>query len=221
MVKSMYNYRRIINDGGDLVSDKKTKKPTNIKLLLQIYLTFFKLGSVSFGGGFAVISLMEREIVEDKKWVDKEKIIDIFAIAQSLPGAVALNASAFVGFSIAGIPGAIAGLLGSLTPSVIVMLILSSLLAQFNNNTYVQKAFNGIRPIIVGLISYAAFKIGETAIKNIYCIIIAVIAFLLAVVLHISVIYIIIGGIVVGILLSIYQYKFMVNKNNTNGNCGE
>lgn len=79
-------------------------KKSKLRLLAEIYFTFLKLGSVSFGGGYAMISLIEREIVNEKKWVEKEKIIDIFAVSESLPGAIALNSSAFVGFSIAGIP---------------------------------------------------------------------------------------------------------------------
>lgn len=72
-------------------------KKSKLRLLAEIYFTFLKLGSVSFGGGYAMISLIEREIVNEKKWVEKEKIIDIFAVSESLPGAIALNSSAFVG----------------------------------------------------------------------------------------------------------------------------
>ena len=108
-------------------------KKSKLRLLAEIYFTFLKLGSVSFGGGYAMISLIEREIVNEKKWVEKEKIIDIFAVSESLPGAIALNSSAFVGFSIAGIPGAIAALLGNLTSPVIIVLTLMIIFANIKD----------------------------------------------------------------------------------------
>lgn len=177
-----------------------------IKTISEIYLTFVKLGSVSFGGGYAMLSLMEREVVDQKKWIEKEKIVDIFAVSESLPGAIALNSSSFVGYSIAGIPGAIAALLGNLTPSIIIMAVLSVLLTQFSGNLYVEKAFNGIRPVIVGLIAYAALKIGRTGIKDKFCLVIAVLAFVMSLIFHISVIFIIAGGIVFGLLMSIIKH---------------
>jgi len=185
-------------------------KKSNFKFLLEIYLTFLKLGSVSFGGGYAIISLMEDEVVERKKWIEKDKIIDVFSVAQSLPGAIALNASAFVGYSVAGIPGAIAALLGNLTPSVIIMVILSAIFTKFSENKYVQSAFNGIRPVIVGLITYAAYKIGKTAIKDIYSAFIALAAFVLAIVFHVDVIIISIGGIGLGLALYFIKLKFRI-----------
>lgn len=182
----------------------------NIKKLANIYLTFLKLGSVSFGGGYAMLSLMEREIVEDKKWIDKEKIVDVFAVSESLPGAIALNSSAFVGFSIAGIPGAVCALLGNLTPSVIVMTILSAVFLQFSDNAIVNSAFNGIRPVIVGLILYAAYKIGKIAIKDIYSILITCIALLFSLIFHNSVIFVIIGGITLGLV--VYYIRMLKGK---------
>jgi chromate transporter len=176
-----------------------------LKRLIHLFLTFAKLGSVSFGGGYAVLSLMEREVVEDKKWVDKEKIIDIFAVSQSLPGAIALNAAAFVGYTVAGIPGAIVALAGNLAPSVLIMTILSVLFSSFGNNPYVEKAFDGIRPVITALVLYAGFKIGKTGTKDAFCFVIACIAFILALYFKISIILIIIGSILLGLLLSLYN----------------
>jgi chromate transporter len=196
-------------------------KNFKLKQLWEIYLTFLKLGSVSFGGGYAILSLIELEVVDRKKWIDKEKIIDIFSVSQSLPGAIALNSSAFAGYSISGIPGAIAALLGNLTPSVLIMFSLSALFAQFSENIYVQKAFNGIRPVIVGLITYAAFKIGKTAIKDIYCILIALAALALALVVHIPVIYIILSGIVTGFIYWFITFLTQKDKLNKQAKDGE
>ncbi len=173
----------------------------NFRLLAEIYLTFLKLGSVSFGGGYAIISLIEHEVVHKKKWIDKEKIVDIFAVAQSLPGAIALNASAFVGYSIAGIPGAVFALFGNLTPSVLIMFSLSVLFLKYKENSHVLNAFSGIRPVVVGLIIYAAYRIGKISIKDSFSALLAAVALILVLFFNTSVITVIIGGIVSGLLL--------------------
>ncbi|MDF2523042.1 MAG: Chromate transporter [Clostridiales bacterium] len=177
-----------------------------IKLLFEIFITFFKLGSVSFGGGYSMIPLIEREAVEEKKWMDKEKIIDIFAVAESLPGAIALNSSAFVGYSVAGIPGALAALLGNMTPSVVIVLTLTSLFSKVSTYPVVKEAFRGIYPAIVGLISFAAYKIGKTAIKDVICIIIAIIAFSLIMFLNFDPVIVIIFGAAAGLVLTFIKH---------------
>lgn len=192
-----------------------------LKFLAKIYITFLKLGSMSFGGGYAMLSLMEREVVEQKKWVEKEKIVDIFAVSESLPGAIALNSSAFVGFSIAGIPGAIAALLGNLTSPVVIVLALTIVFTQFRNLPAVKSAFTGIYPAIVGLVAYAAFKIGKTAIKDFIGIIIMITAFAVATFVHnISPIPIIISGAVAGICITSLKSVLSIpksDKQNTKG----
>ncbi|HHV59624.1 MAG TPA: chromate transporter [Clostridiaceae bacterium] len=168
-------------------------------------MTFFKLGAISFGGGYAMIPLIEGEVVENKKWVDKEKIVDIFAVAESLPGAIAINTSAFVGYSIAGIPGTVAALLGNLTPSVFIILVLSIMFAQVSSNTVVKSAFRGIYPAIVGLICYAGYKIGRTSVKDIFSLCIMVLAFVAATFLNIEPIPIIISGAILGVILAVFK----------------
>lgn len=172
-----------------------------MKILFEIYITFLKLGSMSFGGGYAMLSLMEREVVEEKKWVDKEKIVDIFAVAESLPGAIALNSSAFVGFSIAGISGAVTALVGNLSSPVAIVLALSLIYNQIKDLPVVVSAFTGIYPAIVGLILYAAYKIGKTAIKDSAGIVISLAAFSLATFLHQPPIPLILSGALSGLAL--------------------
>lgn len=173
-----------------------------LKLLLDIYVTFFKLGSVSFGGGYAMIPLIERIVVEEKSWVDREEILDIFAVSGSLPGAIALNSSGFVGYSLAGVSGAALALLGSLTPSVIFVLTLTILLTKYRNVPEVKSAFKGIYPAIVGLIAYAGCNIGKTALKDMFSIIIMLITLLCSILLHINSILLIALGAIAGIAVS-------------------
>ena len=147
-----------------------------LKLLADIYMTYCKLGLVGFGGGFSIIPLIERKVVEDKKWVEKEKMIDIMSVASSLPGATALNSSAFAGYAVAGVPGAVCALLGNMTPSVVIVLSLSILFLHFSALSAVKSAFTGIYPVIVAMIAYAAFSFGKTAIRDVPGIVLAVLA---------------------------------------------
>ena len=135
-----------------------------------------------------MIPLIEREIVGKKEWVEKEKIVDIFSVAGSLPGAIALNTSAFVGYYVAGIPGAICALLGNMTPSVIIVLTISILFLKFSTYTAVKAAFKGIYPVIVGM-------------KDITCILIAIVAFGLSLFFDVEPIPIIIVGAIAGIVI--------------------
>jgi chromate transporter len=190
----------------------KDMKNNKLKLLIEIYISFLKLGCVGFGGGYSMIPLIEREVVEEKKWVDKEKIVDIFAVAESLPGATALNSSAFVGYSVAGVPGAIAALLGNMMPSVIIVLIMSTIFVKYSTYPGVRAAFRGIYPVILGLITYAAYKIGKTAIRDVIGIIIAVLAFIGALFLHLEPIPLIIAGAAAGITISYVKVFLRVRK---------
>lgn len=180
------------------------------KLLAEIYTTFLKLGSISFGGGYSMIPLIEREVVDEKKWVDKERIVDIFAVSESLPGAIALNSSAFVGYAVAGIPGAVAALLGNMTPSVLIVLTLSVLFSKISTYPVVKSAFRGVYPAIVGLIAYAAFKIGKTAIKDILCILIAIAAFCMVMFWHFDPVGVILGGAAAGLMLTFVRHLLPV-----------
>lgn len=189
------------------------------KQLSEIYISFFKLGCVGFGGGYSMIPLIEREVVEEKKWVGKEKIVDVFAVSESLPGATALNTSAFVGYSVAGIPGAIAALLGNMTPSVVIVLVLSTLFAKFSSYPAVKSAFKGIYPVIVGLVSYAAYKIGKTAIKDLTGLIIAVLAFCGSLFFNLEPIPLIISGAAAGLAINSvrHYYQYIHDKKSETG----
>ncbi|MBI0580040.1 chromate transporter [Neobacillus cucumis] len=133
------------------------------KKLFRIFWTFFKIGPVTFGGGFAMIPLIEKEVVEKRKWLNSEDITDIFALAQSVPGAVAINSATFIGKKIGGVRGAIAAMLGVTLPTFIIVLTLGIAYSLFQNNPKVTAAFLSIRVSIVALIVYAAIKTGKTA----------------------------------------------------------
>ena len=135
-----------------------------MKKLFEIFWTFFKIGPVTFGGGFAMIPLIEREIIEKKKWLKSEEVTDVFALAQSVPGAVAINSATFIGQRIGGIKGAIAAMIGVSLPTFLIVLTLGISYFFIHDNPKIEAAFISIRATIVAIIVYAAIKTAKTAI---------------------------------------------------------
>ncbi|WP_153730886.1 chromate transporter [Sporosarcina obsidiansis] len=134
------------------------------KTLLQVFWTFFKIGPVTFGGGFAMIPLIEKEIVDKRKWLQKDDVSDVFALAQSVPGAIAINSATFIGHRIAGVKGAIAAMLGISLPTFLIVLSLGITYLFIQDSPKIEAAFVSIRASIVAIIIYAAIKVGKSAI---------------------------------------------------------
>ena len=135
--------------------------------LLQLYLVFFKLGIVNFGGGYALFPLLEREFVTKRKWVTNQELADYYAVGQCTPGAFAVNISTFLGIRRKGIVGGIVATLGFVSPAFIIIFIIASLLTNFSSNTYVLNALAGIRVCVFFLIVYAIKKLSKSAIKDV------------------------------------------------------
>lgn len=136
------------------------------KMIGELFLAFLKIGPSTFGGGYAVMPAMEREVVEKKRWMDSEDIADIFAVAQSVPGAVAINSATFIGYRLAGIRGAIAAMAGMLLPTFLIIVALSYVFLHVKDNPKVAAAFTSIRATIVALIAFAAIKYGKKALVD-------------------------------------------------------
>ena len=179
------------------------------KVLLDLFLSTAKIGAVSFGGGYAMIPIMEQEFVHKNKWVDGADILDIFAIAQSVPGVIALNTSTFIGYRVAGLPGAIVASFGVSLPSFVIISILSGFYMQFKANPIVNAAFAGIRACVVALVFTAVLKMGESAVKDIFGWIIALAGLIAIAFFGIQAIWCIIAGGVIG---AIYSTMIMKNK---------
>lgn len=133
----------------------------NIKRLLKMFLTFFKIGLFTFGGGLAMIPIMEKEFVDKQGWVDKEKFVNAVSITQTVPGAVAINMSIFFGYNIAGLAGALVAALGIALPSFLVILTIALVFRNFNDYLIVQNILKGIRPAVVALIIYAGLDLAK------------------------------------------------------------
>ncbi|HHV94208.1 MAG TPA: chromate transporter [Firmicutes bacterium] len=177
----------------------KQTRPQGIKLLLDIFLTFCRVGAFTFGGGLAMLPLFEKEVIEKKGWSTQEEILDIYALSQSLPGVIATNASVFIGYRLAGIPGAVAAAAGVMTPSVLVIIAIASVFVHFRENYYIAKALRGVRAAVAALIFLAAYRIGKATLKNVFSWVLAAGAFLLALLSDINVVYVILAGALMGI----------------------
>lgn len=130
---------------------------------IDSFKTFFKIGLFTFGGGYAMIPLIENEVVDKHKWLDKEEFIDIIAIAQSCPGVMAINASVFIGYKLKKLRGALCSCLGTALPSFIIILAIAMFFHQFEDNKVVAAIFRGIRPAVVALIAVPTFSMAKSA----------------------------------------------------------
>ncbi len=129
----------------------------------QIFISFFKIGSFTLGGGYAMIPLIQQEVVDKKGWLKENEFVEMMAIAQSAPGPIALNTAIFVGYKARGIKGVIFSSLGTILPSFIVILLIAIIFTDFKNNPGVERVFKGIRPAVVALIAAPLYKMGKSA----------------------------------------------------------
>lgn len=172
------------------------------RILIDLFKTFFKIGLFTFGGGYAMIPLIEKEIVENKKWITEKDALDIIAISEATPGPISINMATFVGFKLSKVFGAIFSTFGLIMPPYFIILIISLLINEIENFKIVQYAFFGIRAGILALIIKAFFTMYKACPKNIVSHIIIVVSFILVIVFEINPIIVIILGAIIGILYS-------------------
>ena len=120
--------------------------------LHTIFLSFFKIGLFTFGGGYAMLPLIERELIDKRRWIEQKEFLDLLTLAQSVPGPIAVNTAVFVGYKVRGLGGAIAALLGAVLPSFVIILAIALFFADVRQNPVVDAAFKGMRPAVVALI---------------------------------------------------------------------
>ncbi|MBE3595935.1 MAG: chromate transporter [Hydrogenibacillus sp.] len=168
---------------------------------LALFWTFFKLSPVTFGGGFAVVPMLERELVERGRLIRREEIVDLFTVAQTVPGSIYVNAGTFIGYRLAGVLGAVMATAGALLPTFLIMVVLAVLYDGLNMNPYVEAAMSGLRPAIVALIAYAGVRVAKTAIVGPLTAVVVVVAFGMLYFLHIHPVILILAGGAIGVLL--------------------
>jgi len=179
------------------------KSKTGKETIWTILLTFFKVGAFTFGGGYAILPVIQQEVVEKHKWVSQTTFSDILIITQGMPGQLALNSAIQIGVRLRGTAGGIAAAVGVTAPSVIILLIIAAwLYPLIHDNIYFQAAFYGIRPAVVALIAYAAIKMGRDILDDRNSIILSIALLVIAIITQLHPILILVSGGLIGLLLS-------------------
>jgi chromate transporter len=159
--------------------------------LIKMFFTFAKIGAFTLGGGYAMVPIMEKEIVDRKQWLTREEFMDILIVAQSTPGLFAINMASHIGNKARGVLGGIIGSLGVALPSIVVILLIAMFFQAFKDNIYIEKIFMGIRPAVVALIAAPCFSMARTAKITLYNVWIPIVACVLITAFGISPIWII------------------------------
>jgi chromate transporter len=174
-------------------------------MLWQLFISFLKIGAFTFGGGYAMVPLIEREVIDKKGWVKREDFLDLLTIAQSAPGPIALNTAVFVGYRIRGLKGALSALMGIVLPAFTIILLVAMFFADIRDNQYVDAAFKAMRPAVVALI--VAPIVGLAKSMSYWLWIVAAVTALAIWYVGFSPIYVLIAGAVAGLLWTLYTIK--------------
>ncbi|MDR3280514.1 MAG: chromate transporter [Synergistaceae bacterium] len=170
-----------------------------MKELLEVFCTFFKIGVLTFGGGYTMLPMLNRDIVKNLNWATEEEVIDYYAISQSLPGIVAVNTAMLIGYKKRNVSGMIAAALGVVCPSVIIILTIALFIKNFLGIESVMHAFNGIRTAVAALIVNTTVDMGRKCLIDPICVVIGIAALLAFTFVDISPIIPVVGGAAAGI----------------------
>lgn len=176
-----------------------------MKTLLELFSVFFKIGSLTFGGGIAMLPMLQREIVNNKKWATEDELINYYSIGQCTPGIIAINTATFIGYKIKGKIGAIFSTFGMVCPSLIIILAIATFIKNFLNIQWVIYVFAGIKIAVAGLVLDAFISFLKKNVKNKISLLLCSLAFILNLVLKISPIYIIFVCVVFAIFFTKYK----------------
>ena len=174
-----------------------------MKLLLQLFWSFFKIGSFTFGSGYAMIPMIEKEVVDRKKWFEKEEFYDQFSLASSAPGPFALNTAVFVGYKVRGWWGAFFAVLGAVLPSFTIIILIAVYLRGFKDEPTVEAAFKGIRPAVIALIAVPFIRLIQPL--KWYFMVLAVAVALIVWLTGISPVYFILAGAAAGVISAYFR----------------
>ena len=181
-----------------------------MKKLLGLFWVFFKIGAFTFGGGYAMIPIIQREVVENKKWVTDDDILNVIAIAESTPGPIAINSATFIGYKVSGVLGAAFATLGVVIPSFVIISVIAYFLNKFSEIKAVQYAFYGIRAGVLALVIKALITMYKKMPKTAIAYGIALFAFIASVIfdiINVSIIYVILACAVIGLVSSFIKVK--------------
>ena len=170
--------------------------------LFDLFKTFFRIGGLTFGGGYAMLPMLEKEVVENRNWTTSEELLDYYAVGQTTPGVIAVNTATFVGYKVKGVLGALFATVGVVFPSLVIIMIIATCLQNFAQYEVVQNAFSGIRVVVAVLILNAIIKLWKNSVIDKIGIVVFILTFICGVVLNISSIYIVISSAILGIIIT-------------------
>ncbi|WP_136608559.1 chromate transporter [Paenibacillus dokdonensis] len=139
---------------------------SKLRLSGKLFVSFLKIGPTTFGGGYAILPVIDKEVTENRKWLSSKEMSEITALSGAAPGGIGVNVAALAGYRIAGIPGLLSAVAGISLPTILIMLILCAAATGLSDNRYVQAALHGIKPTVVALIVYAAIRMRKQALYN-------------------------------------------------------
>ncbi len=178
-----------------------------MNIYLDLFISFAKVGVMTFGGGYAMLPIMQREIAENKNWATEEELMDYYAIGQCTPGVIAVNTATFIGSKLKGIPGSIASTLGLVFPSLVIIVAIAALISNFANVAAVKNAFAGIRACVCVLIINAVVKLWKKAVIDIPTLVVFIFVFGLSVFTNISPIIYVVLAAAAGIVIKVLEAK--------------
>lgn len=183
------------------------KKEEYMKKKWELFISFFKIGAFTIGGGYAMIPLMQREIVEKKRWLKHDEVLDMVVISESTPGVLSVNFATYVGYKVAGIWGSIIATISVVIPSFIIILLISLFLDAFSSNQLIQYFLKGIKAGVVILLLSAVIKLLKINKFSYFNIAMMILTLIIVFTLKVSVFYLLIGGAIVGIIYGAFSFK--------------
>ena len=186
---------------------KEQNRKNVLKRAVELFLTFLKIGAFTFGGGYAMIPLIQKEVVDNRKWVSDEDILEIVAIAESTPGPIAINSATFIGYRVCGFLGAFAATFGVVLPSFVIIVAISFVLDAFESARAVKYAFFGIRAGVLALILKALWSMYKKCPKGIVSYIVMAVALVCTAVFKLNVLIVIIGCALIGLISSMIAWR--------------
>lgn len=173
-----------------------------MKELLKIFLTFAKIGATTFGGGYAMLPMFQRELADKHGWVTEDEIIDYYAISGCTPGVIAVNVATLTGHKLRGVLGAVFATLGVISPSLVIITVIAALLTGFADNQYVIHALAGVRVAVCALVAVYLWKMLKKGVRDLITLAIFAAALAIAVFLPVSPVYVVAGAALLGVILS-------------------
>ena len=169
----------------------------------KLFVSFFKIGLFTFGGGYAMLPVIQREIVDGRKWCTEEEVLDYYAIGQCTPGVIAVNTATFVGYKYKGVPGGVVATCAVVLPSLLIITIIAAFISSFASFPVVQHALAGIRVAVAVLVLRTVCTLIRKNVRSLFSSVVALAALVLSLVFRVSSVYIVIGAIVLGLLFGV------------------